>query len=543
MITLALPILNMITTPLPDAMEKMDSCSSTTDGRSGYLRRRDHMKHGVIQRAATNELADLVNDRRDHATGSAGASPRRHGRTVSEGIVSRIVTAFDGIAIFGTGILTMQWHSSTVDWRLEGLVVLLSSLLGLNFLHLAGADRFNKFADLGTSIGRALLGWLLTLGALFLATTLVEPLSAVNGPWIALWLPASVALLVTSRVVLHHQMRMWNRAGRLGEVVAIVGAGPTAQRLLRSMNATQGGPRIFGVYDDQAPSLPRRCMGHAILGSVDQLVGDTRVHGIDTVIVALPSTSDHLLVETLNKLSLVPIDVKLCPSEFAVRLGTLQACHIGGHTFLNVIDRPLRDWRWVAKAVEDRFLGALILMLIAPIMLVIALLIRLDSPGPALFRQKRYGFNNQLIEVLKFRTMYQEMSDSNAERLTQRNDPRITRVGAFLRRTSLDELPQFLNVLRGDMSIVGPRPHALSAKAGTLLYQEAVKYYDARHRMKPGITGWAQVNGWRGETNTLEQIRKRVEHDLFYIEHWSIALDLQIIARTVFGGFTGGNAF
>jgi len=181
--------------------------------------------------------------------------------------------------------------------------------------------------------------------------------------------------------------------------------------------------------------------------------------------------------------------------------------------------------------------------LISPLMMAIALLIRFDSPGPALFRQKRYGFNNHLIEVLKFRTMYQEKSDANGERLTQRDDPRITRVGAFLRRTSLDELPQFLNVLRGDMSIVGPRPHALSAKAGTLLYQEAVKYYDARHRMKPGITGWAQVNGWRGETDTLEQIRKRVEHDLYYIEHWSIALDLRIIARTIVGGFTGRNAF
>ena len=259
--------------------------------------------------------------------------------------------------------------------------------------------------------------------------------------------------------------------------------------------------------------------------------------------MALPSTSEHLLVETLNKLSLLPVDVRLCPGEFAMRLGTLQASHIGGHTFLNVIDRPLRDWRSIAKAVEDRLLGAFILMLISPLMVAIALLIRLDSPGPALFRQKRYGFNNQLIEVLKFRTMYQEMSDSNAERLTRRNDPRITRVGAFLRRTSLDELPQFLNVLRGDMSIVGPRPHALSAKAGHLLYQEAVKYYDARHRMKPGITGWAQVNGWRGETDTLEQIRKRVEHDLYYIEHWSIALDLQIIARTIVGGFTGRNAF
>jgi exopolysaccharide biosynthesis polyprenyl glycosylphosphotransferase len=176
-------------------------------------------------------------------------------------------------------------------------------------------------------------------------------------------------------------------------------------------------------------------------------------------------------------------------------------------------------------------------------MLAIALAIKLDSPGPVFFRQKRYGFNNQLIEVLKFRTMYHSARDEKAERLTSRNDPRVTRLGAFLRRTSLDELPQFLNVLRGDMSIVGPRPHALAAKAGGLLYQEAVREYAARHRVKPGITGWAQINGWRGETETLEQIKKRVEHDLAYIENWSLLLDLKIIFRTVFTGFTGQRAY
>jgi Undecaprenyl-phosphate glucose phosphotransferase len=471
------------------------------------------------------------------------ALPRRQRHTVSETIVTRLMTGFDAVAIFGAGIAAMQWNPSAADWRLEGLILLLGSLIGINLLHLAGADRFAQFADLAASLGRVLLGWLMTLGALCLATFAVEPVTVMAGSWIVLWFSSGAVLLAASRVALNHQMKSWSRADRLGEVVAIVGAGPVAQRLLRSMNAAHGGPRIFGVYADDAAALPRRCMGHAILGSIDELVRDVRVHGIDAVIVALPSTSEHQLVETLNKLSLVPVDVKLCPGEFAMRLGILQASHIGGHTFLNVIDRPLRDGRWIAKSVEDRALGALILMAIAPVMMAIALLIKLDSPGPVLFRQKRYGFNNQLIEVLKFRTMYHEMSDANAERLTQRNDPRITRIGAFLRRTSLDELPQFLNVLRGDMSIVGPRPHALAAKAGALLYQDAVKYYDARHRMKPGITGWAQVNGWRGETDTLEQIRKRVEHDLYYIEHWSIVLDLQIIARTILGGFTGRNAF
>src|SRR5262245_15673832 len=505
------------------------------------------MKRQAIERTTTMPLEQAIENGQDIATidspSAQQARSPRQGSIVSEALVSQSMAGLDAASIFLAGVVAMRWDVSSVEWRLEGLVVLLGALLVMNFLHLVGAHRFAQFADLLSAIGRALLGWLLTLATLLVTTFVIEPVTGTNGPWIAVWFSGGVALLLASRIVLHQQMKSWSRAGRLGKVVAIVGAGPVAQRLLRGLNATPGGPRIFGVYADDAASLPRRCMGHTILGTVDDLLRDVRLHGIDTIIVALPSTADPPLVETLNKLSLVPVDVRLCPGEFGLRVGTVQASHIGGMTFLNVIDRPLRDWSWIVKSVEDRVLGFLILMLISPLMMAVALLIRLDSPGPALFRQRRYGFNNQVIEVLKFRTMYHEQSDANAERLTQRNDPRITRVGAFLRRTSLDELPQFLNVVRGEMSIVGPRPNALAAKAGPLLYQEAVRYYDARHRVKPGITGWAQVNGWRGETETLEQIRKRVEYDFYYIEHWSIALDLRIIARTVLGGFTGRNAF
>lgn len=501
------------------------------------------MKHHALPRSTAIDIEHSASSDHDSTTIDWNASAPRQGRAVSEAMVCRLVTGFDAVAILATGAAAIHWDRSGIDWRLEGLVMLMGTLLGLNFLRLTGAHRFRPFGDLGAAVGRALFGWLLTLASLFIAAFFFEPITATDGPWIVAWFSGGSALLAISRVVLNQQIKTWNRAGRLGEVIAIVGAGPIAQRLLRSLSIPSGGPRIFGVYDDEASSLPRRCMGHAILGSVDDLVRDVRLYGIDTVIVALPLGAEHALVETLNKLTVIPVDVKLCPGEFAIRLGILQASHVGGHTFLNVIDRPLRDWQWLAKSLEDRILGAMILTLISPLMLMIALLIKLDSPGPALFRQRRYGFNNELIEVLKFRTMYSEQSDANAERLTQRNDPRITRIGAFLRRTSLDELPQFLNVVRGEMSIVGPRPHALSAKAGPLLYQEAVKHYDARHRVKPGITGWAQINGWRGETNTLEQIRKRVEHDLYYIEHWSITLDLRIIARTILGGFTGRNAF
>jgi len=471
-------------------------------------------------------------------------SDKRSGRrAISAPIVKRIVAALDVAAILCSGLAAMHWDASPVDWRLAGLVVLLGTVLGVNFLHLAGAYRFESYARFESAAGRVLVGWLCTFGTLFLATRLFEPVTAADGPWAAAWFSGALALMSLCRLALCHSMHRWHGEGRLGELVAIVGAGPIAQRLLRDLATHHASVRVIGVYDDEARHLPAHCMGHPIRGTVGDLVNDVRELGIDTVIVALPLAADRQLVETLNRLCLVPVHVRLCPDAFGLRLGPVQASHIAGHTFLNVIDRPLADWRWIAKAVEDRLLGAAILAFIMPLMLAIALLIKLDSRGPVLFRQKRYGFNNSLIEVLKFRTMYADQTDDNAEQLTRRDDPRITGIGAFLRRTSLDELPQFLNVLRGEMSIVGPRPHALAAKAGTLLYQDAVKYYDARHRVKPGITGWAQVNGWRGETDTVEQIRKRVEHDLYYIEHWSILLDLKIIARTIVGGFTGHHAF
>jgi lipopolysaccharide/colanic/teichoic acid biosynthesis glycosyltransferase len=176
-------------------------------------------------------------------------------------------------------------------------------------------------------------------------------------------------------------------------------------------------------------------------------------------------------------------------------------------------------------------------------MLVIAILIRLDSRGPVLFKQKRYGFNNRLITVYKFRTMYTDMTDANAERLATRDDPRVTRIGKFLRSTSLDEVPQLINVVLGDMSIVGPRPHAISAKAAGELYEEVVAEYAARHRVKPGITGWAQVNGWRGETDTVEKIRERVKCDLFYIDNWSLWLDIKILLMTAYAVLKRENAY
>jgi exopolysaccharide biosynthesis polyprenyl glycosylphosphotransferase len=201
---------------------------------------------------------------------------------------------------------------------------------------------------------------------------------------------------------------------------------------------------------------------------------------------------------------------------------------------IDLFDKPIANWDHVSKWLFDKIIGTLALTALAPLMLLVALAVKLESRGPVFFRQKRYGFNNELIEVFKFRSMYIDRCDASAAKLVTKNDPRVTRVGRFIRKTSVDELPQLINVLKGNLSLVGPRPHAVQAKAAGHLYDEVVDGYFARHKVKPGITGWAQINGWRGETDTEEQIAKRVEHDLYYIENWSVFLDLYILIKTPF---------
>jgi exopolysaccharide biosynthesis polyprenyl glycosylphosphotransferase len=210
---------------------------------------------------------------------------------------------------------------------------------------------------------------------------------------------------------------------------------------------------------------------------------------------------------------------------------------------LTLFDRPISGWSAVIKLIEDQTVALMALILLTPVMLAIACAIKIESPGPVLFRQRRFGFNDHLIEVWKFRTMRAEYTDADAKEQTTKGDPRVTRVGRFLRKWSLDELPQLFNVLRGEMSIVGPRPHAIATKAGGKLFQEVVDRYAARHRVKPGITGWAQVNGWRGETDTIRKVRTRVKFDLFYIDNWSVWFDVYIILRTFVAIFRTDSAY
>ena len=325
----------------------------------------------------------------------------------------------------------------------------------------------------------------------------------------------------------------------------IVGGGHEAEELIKALEAShETDIRIAGIFDDRGKDRVSSIVaGYPKLGNIDELVDFARGSRLDLLIVSLPVTAEKRLLQLLKKLWVLPVDIRLSAHNNPLRFRPRTYSYIGNVPFIDVTDKPISEWGYVKKWLFDKIAAGLALILLAPVMAVIALLIKLDSKGPVLFRQKRQGFNNELIEVYKFRSMYVDQSAMDATKLVTKDDPRLTRVGRFLRKTSLDELPQFFNVLKGDLSLVGPRPHALKAKAENKLYSDVVDGYFARHRVKPGVTGWAQISGWRGETDTEEKIERRVEHDLYYIENWSVMFDLYICVMTPFALLKGDNAY
>jgi putative colanic acid biosynthesis UDP-glucose lipid carrier transferase len=286
--------------------------------------------------------------------------------------------------------------------------------------------------------------------------------------------------------------------------------------------------------------VPREIGGFPILGTVDDLLAFARRDRVDTIVIALPWLSSDRIETCIDKLRTIPANIELCPDILRLHVPFRGVADVVGLPMIKVFDRPLSGWSYFVKAAEDRLLAALLIILTLPLFLTLALLVRIDSPGPVFFRQQRFGFNNDVFTVLKFRTMYHGRPPEDGVPQARRGDPRVTRVGAILRRHSLDELPQLFNVLRGEMSIVGPRPHAV---AHNQAYAPIIDGYLARHRVKPGITGWAQIHGLRGETDAPEKMAARIRHDLYYIDNWSLLLDLRIIVTTLFVGFSGRHAY
>lgn len=360
-----------------------------------------------------------------------------------------------------------------------------------------------------------------------------------------IWLATAVALMSGARFMLARLLTSLTESGRLLRRTVIVGGGSHAAHLIETLEAGNLNElSVLGVFDDRTGERSAESIaGYPKLGTIDQLPAFSRTAGVDLVIIAIPIGAEQRLMQILKLLFALPVDIRISALSSKMRLSSSAYSYVCHVPTLALMDRPLTDWDRVIKNIEDRVLGTLLFALAVPVMAFVALAIRLTSKGPILFKQRRYGFNNELIEVLKFRSMYTDMSDASASKLVTKDDLRVTPVGRFLRRTSLDELPQFLNVIKGQMSLVGPRPHATEAKADADLYQTVVNSYFARHRMKPGITGWAQINGWRGETDTHEKIQRRVEADLHYISNWSLLFDLYIIAWTPIALLSGESAY
>ncbi len=364
--------------------------------------------------------------------------------------------------------------------------------------------------------------------------------------WLGSFYVLGLFALIAFRRGLFLLVRRWTKEGRLERRTVVVGADANGESLIRSLASQRNSDvRVIGVFDDRGDDRSGlTCGGVPKLGSVDDLVEFARHTRVDLVIFSLPVSAETRILQMLKKLWVLPVDIRLSAHTNKLRYRPRSYSYVGNVPVLDIFDKPIADWDVVMKWLFDKVVGSLALICALPIMLVVAIAIKLDSRGPVFFKQKRYGFNNELIEIYKFRSMYVEQTDAAANKLVTIGDPRVTRVGRFIRKTSLDELPQLFNVVfAGNLSLVGPRPHAMQAKAADRLYDEAVDGYFARHRVKPGITGWAQVHGWRGETNSAEKIQQRVEHDLYYIENWSILLDLYILAQTPFALIRSENAY
>lgn len=347
----------------------------------------------------------------------------------------------------------------------------------------------------------------------------------------------SAALLVhfaVTRVTLAVWITSFAAPDCFRQRVAIVGGGPPAEDAIKVLEQSVASQiDIIGIFDDRNDERsPESIRRHEKIGSISELAEYARSSRVDLIIVTIPTVAETRLLQVLKVLWQLPVDIRISGQTSRLRFSPRSYDYLGDLPLLTVFDRPLFGWSWILKSIFDKVLALFFIILFAPLMALVALAVKVESKGPALFKQKRYGFNNELISVYKFRSMYTEMTDANASKLVTKDDPRVTKVGRFIRKTSLDELPQFFNVLFGGLSLVGPRPHATQAKTGDNLYEDVLEGYFARHKVKPGITGLAQVNGWRGETDTVEKIANRVKYDLEYIDRWSVMLDLKILLKT-----------
>lgn len=467
-------------------------------------------------------------------------------------LIARVVDSLGiGLALYAATLV-----QGTPWLRVHAFYALLGILLVQFFSEFLHVYQNWKIRNTLWMIGLAVTAWTATGVVLLLfAVIFDQSIRLLDFELASLWFGFTIIAFAVARLLINRSIRLLRHFGLNQRRVAIAGAGAIGHYVHEQLKDNPWvGYQIVGVFDDRSYKrfeleriINKRKreevgpikQGLPVNGSFTDLVTRAQANEFDVVFIALPMRAEHKIQEIIRQLSTTTVAVYVIPDFYSIETHFTHLVNINGVPAVSIFENPVSGLRGVVKRTEDIVFSLIILAIILIPMLFIAIGVKLSSPGPVLFRQTRYGLDGKPIQVLKFRTM-RVMENGNDFKQATKNDPRITRFGSFLRRTSLDELPQFFNVLSGSMSIVGPRPHAIAHNEA---YRNIIRGYMLRHKTKPGITGWAQVNGFRGETDSLEKMQNRVLFDIDYIRRWSVFFDIKIILLTVLKGFVGENAY
>ncbi len=472
--------------------------------------------------------------------GQLSMAPRRsngHLRFTSN--VLRTLGVINDIACFFTAyILAAIIYDVSIGYFYDGMLHRSGAIiLCINFLLIRiSRDGYTAFKGQGEDVGgNAIADFILASALTTLVVIQLDMLEKFSRGLSLYFIGLAIVLLFLSRIAFRRIVSRLMERGIIGQRVAIYAENERVADKVAELLDLERLPhlKLVGYADERERSLrgPNKL---AFIGGFPELLALAKAGQLDQVILAVPRISQERLDMIAETLSSASIDLCVMPRETLEFTTSYRVNFLGSLPVFAVWQQPVRDIDGVLKLLLDYCLATAAFIILLPVLLLTAAAIRIESSGPVFFRQKRFGFNNTEISVLKFRSMYVNQQDVSGAQRTEKNDPRVTHVGRFIRRTSIDELPQLINVLKGDMSLVGPRPHATMMRVGDKYYFDAVKGYAARHRVKPGITGLAQVRGLRGEINTAERARKRVEYDIYYIENWSPLLDIRIMIETFF---------
>jgi Undecaprenyl-phosphate glucose phosphotransferase len=490
----------------------------------------EHVARGRRRRSRDNKLSDLAE--------AIIARPKE--QTLPAPVLAGLVQVFEALMLALIGAAIYVLYIKDELWSFYALVIISCVITANVLFNMAQTHSIAAYRNLLHSLWRVAAAWSAIILLVLAGVFFFKASDALSRVWVVCWFFSGGFTLILFRVGLRMIVRNWARQGKFKRRAVIVGGGAESSELIAQIRSgAKDEIELFGLFDDRIDERsPDEVDGCPKLGNVSDLVDFARRTQVDIVIVSMPLSAEKRVLDMLKRLWVLPVDIRLSTHMSRLKFKSTAYSYIGAVPVLDIANRPISNWNLVFKWVFDKTVAITALILLSPVMIITAIAIKLESKGPVLFRQKRHGFNNELIEIYKFRSMYTDASDAAATKLVTKDDPRVTRVGRFIRKTSIDELPQLFNVLKNELSIVGPRPHALQAKAANQLYNEAVDGYFARHRVKPGMTGWAQIHGWRGETDTVDKIMGRVNFDLYYIENWTPFLDFYVLLMTPFSLFS-----